>query len=218
MTRGFLRFVRGNAVAMLALFIALTGTTYAASTALIGKNTVASPQVVNGSLQTKDLSGKARKALKGNRGLRGLTGAAGAAGAAGARGATGPKGADYTVATTLQSGQTETGVYAAWGQASAAGGYLADAVSFRIPLAADLPAANQHFVTGASAPNCPGIGQAAAGHLCLYRVAFGNTTWVNTFDPTTGGNGISKVGFNAYFTFAAAGAGWNYGEWAVTAP
>ena len=66
MTRGFLRFVRANAIAMLALFIALTGTTYAASTGLIGANTVASPQVVNGSLQTKDLSGKARKALKGN--------------------------------------------------------------------------------------------------------------------------------------------------------
>ena len=60
---------------MLALFLALGGTTYAASTALIGKNSVASPQVVNGSLQTKDLSAKARKALKGNRGLRGLTGA-----------------------------------------------------------------------------------------------------------------------------------------------
>ena len=81
MTRGFLRFVRANAIAMLALFIALTGTTYAASTALIGANTVSSPQVVNGSLQTKDLSGKARKALKGNRGPRGLAGAAGAAGA-----------------------------------------------------------------------------------------------------------------------------------------
>jgi hypothetical protein len=95
MTRGFLRFVRGNTIALLALFIALGGTTYAASTALIGKNTVASPQVVNGSLQTKDLSGKARKALKGNRGLRGLAGAQGtpgAAGAPGARGATGPAG------------------------------------------------------------------------------------------------------------------------------
>ena len=70
MTRGFGRFLRRNTLAMLALFLALGGTTYAASTALIGKNTVASPQVVNGSLQTKDLSAKARKALKGNRGSR----------------------------------------------------------------------------------------------------------------------------------------------------
>jgi len=93
MTRGFLRFVRGNVIAMLALFIALTGTTYAASTALIGKNTVASPQVVNGSLQTKDLSARARAALKGNRGLRGAQGAQGPKGATGAQGVQGVAGA-----------------------------------------------------------------------------------------------------------------------------
>lgn len=93
MTRGFLRFLRGNVIAMLALFIALTGTTYAASTALIGKNTVASPQVVNGSLQTKDLSGKARAALKGNRGLRGSQGPKGTTGLQGPVGpTTGPAG------------------------------------------------------------------------------------------------------------------------------
>jgi hypothetical protein len=90
--RGIGKFVQRNGIAMLALFLALGGTTYAASSALIGRNTVASPQVVNGSLQTKDLSKKARKALKGNRGLRGLRGAAGAAGAAGAKGATGAQG------------------------------------------------------------------------------------------------------------------------------
>lgn len=92
MTKGFLRFLRRNTIALLALFLALGGTTYAASTALIGKNTVASPQVVNGSLAAKDLSKKARAALKGNRGPRGFTGAAGAAGAQGAKGDKGDKG------------------------------------------------------------------------------------------------------------------------------
>ncbi len=92
MTRGFLRFLRRNTIALLALFLALGGTTYAASTALIGKNTVASPQVVNGSLKTLDLSKKARAALRGQRGARGPVGAAGAAGAAGAKGATGAQG------------------------------------------------------------------------------------------------------------------------------
>jgi hypothetical protein len=90
-----LHFVRRNTIALLALFIALSGTTYAASTALIGKNTVASPQVVNGSLQTKDLSKKARRALKGNRGprgLRGLTGAQGNRGPTGAQGVQGIQG------------------------------------------------------------------------------------------------------------------------------
>jgi hypothetical protein len=92
MTKGLLRLLRRNTIALLALFLALGGTTYAASTALIGKNTVASPQVVNGSLQTKDLSAKARRALKGNRGLRGLTGAPGAKGATGAQGIQGIQG------------------------------------------------------------------------------------------------------------------------------
>jgi hypothetical protein len=92
MINGFGRFLRRNTIALLALFLALGGTTWAASSALIGKNTVASPQVVNGSLQTKDLSAKARKALKGNRGLRGLRGLQGAKGATGAQGVKGDKG------------------------------------------------------------------------------------------------------------------------------
>jgi hypothetical protein len=92
MTKGFLRFLRRNTIALLALFLALGGTTYAASSALIARNSVASPQVVNGSLQTKDLSAKARKALKGNRGLRGVPGAPGANGVQGPKGATGAQG------------------------------------------------------------------------------------------------------------------------------
>ena len=101
MTKGFLRFLRRNTIALLALFLALGGTTYAASTALGPRNSVASPQVVNGSLQTKDLSAKARKALKGNRGLRGLTGAQGAKGATGAQGVQGVQGVAGTSATKL---------------------------------------------------------------------------------------------------------------------
>lgn len=101
MGRAIIRLVQRNGIALLALFLALGGTTYAASTALIGNNTVASPQVVNGSLKTKDLSAKARKALKGNRGLRGPVGAKGDTGAAGAKGATGAQGIAGTSATKL---------------------------------------------------------------------------------------------------------------------
>jgi len=101
MTKGFLRFLRRNTIALLALFLALGGTTYAASTALGPRNSVASPQVVNGSLQTKDLSAKARKALKGNRGLRGLAGAQGAKGATGVQGVQGVQGVAGTPATKL---------------------------------------------------------------------------------------------------------------------
>lgn len=92
---GFTRLLRRHSVALLALFLALGGTSYAART-LVGKNSVGSAQVINGSLQTKDLSKKAKRALKGARGPRGaagLRGTAGPAGPAGPAGATGPAGA-----------------------------------------------------------------------------------------------------------------------------
>jgi hypothetical protein len=79
-------------LALLALFVVLGGTSYAAVNAL-PKNSVGSKQVINGSLQTLDLSRKARAALKGNRGPRGFTGAQGAKGATGAQGAAGTPGA-----------------------------------------------------------------------------------------------------------------------------
>jgi Collagen triple helix repeat (20 copies) len=78
-------------LALLALFVVLGGTSYAAVNAL-PKNSVGSKQVINGSLQTLDLSKKARAALKGNRGPRGFAGAQGAPGAKGATGAQGVQG------------------------------------------------------------------------------------------------------------------------------
>jgi hypothetical protein len=92
MLRGIAAYVRRHHIALLALFFALGGTAFAAGTALLPKNSVGSAQVINGSLQKSDLSGKAFKALKGNRGLRGAQGTAGAAGPAGAQGARGPTG------------------------------------------------------------------------------------------------------------------------------
>ena len=55
MTRGFLRFLRGNTIALLALFVALGGTTYAATalpnnsvgTKQLKKNAVTSPKIKN---------------------------------------------------------------------------------------------------------------------------------------------------------------------------
>jgi hypothetical protein len=79
-------------LALLALFVVLGGTSYAAVNAL-PKNSVGSRQVINGSLQTLDLSRKARAALKGNRGPRGFTGAQGARGPTGAQGPKGTTGA-----------------------------------------------------------------------------------------------------------------------------
>jgi hypothetical protein len=86
------KHVRGHFVAYLALFFALGGTSLAATNKLLPRNSVASPQVVNGSLQTVDLSRKARAALKGNRGPAGAQGTPGAQGIQGIQGAKGDKG------------------------------------------------------------------------------------------------------------------------------
>jgi hypothetical protein len=79
-------YVRRHHVALLALFFALGGTSYAASSALLAKDSVGSAQVINGSLQKADLSKKTVRALHGVRGARGPQGIPGTPGAPGAKG------------------------------------------------------------------------------------------------------------------------------------
>jgi preprotein translocase subunit Sec61beta len=86
------RLAERNTVALLALLIVLSGSTYAAdavTTKLRPKNSVGSAQVINGSLQKVDFSKKTIAALKGARGAQGPQGQAGPAGSAGPQG---PKG------------------------------------------------------------------------------------------------------------------------------
>jgi hypothetical protein len=90
--RSILQYMRRHHLALLALFVALGGTSLAATNALVPRNSVASPQVVNGSLLRADLSKKTVRALRGKRGLRGLRGQTGATGPQGP--ATGPAGGD----------------------------------------------------------------------------------------------------------------------------
>jgi hypothetical protein len=93
----FVRHVRANVVAYLALFVALGGTSYAAASlprnsvgpTQLKSNAVTSSKVKNGSLSTTDLSPKAIASL---RGATGSAGAAGAPGATGPQGAAGPQG------------------------------------------------------------------------------------------------------------------------------
>ena len=93
MLRKTASYINRHHLALFALFFALGGTSFAAGKALLPGNSVGTKQVINGSLQTNDLSKTARTALKGSRGLRGPAGAQGATGAQGAMGATGATGA-----------------------------------------------------------------------------------------------------------------------------
>ena len=94
--------IRGkHYLALLVVFLALGGTSVAATNALVRANSVGTRQVINGSLQTSDLSKSARSALKGNVGLRGPAGVQGAQGSPGATGAQGIQGVPGQSATKL---------------------------------------------------------------------------------------------------------------------
>jgi hypothetical protein len=69
-------------IAIIALFVALGGTSYAA--VALPRNSVGSAQVINGSLKKADLAEKTVAALKGGRGAPGTQGATGPSGPAGA--------------------------------------------------------------------------------------------------------------------------------------
>ena len=64
MSRGFLRFLRGNTIALLALFVALGGTTYAATalpknsvgTKQLKNNAVTAPKIKNGAVTTAKIN------------------------------------------------------------------------------------------------------------------------------------------------------------------
>jgi hypothetical protein len=80
-------------VAMLALFVALTGTAVATTSALITGKQIANSSITGADVKNKSLTPRDfRGSVRGPRGLRGLTGAAGAPGAAGAKGDKGDKG------------------------------------------------------------------------------------------------------------------------------
>ena len=110
MGRSILQYVRRHHLALLAMFVALGGTSVAATNALLPRNSVASPQVVNGSLLRADLAKKTIKELKGNRGPRGLGGPKGATGAQGPAGSDptvpGPQGPDGPKGATGAQGPT----------------------------------------------------------------------------------------------------------------
>ena len=77
MTRRFGRFLRRNTIALLALFVALSGTTFAAANIILPKNSVGTAQIKNGAVTKKKINKKTVRALKGNRGSVGPKGPTG---------------------------------------------------------------------------------------------------------------------------------------------
>ena len=75
-----------------ALIAAVVAAFVAAASGTAATIVVTSKNIKNGTIQTVDLSAKAKRSLKGQRGPRGFAGTAGAPGATGAQGPPGPRG------------------------------------------------------------------------------------------------------------------------------
>jgi len=86
-------YLKRHHLALVALFFALGGTSFAAAGALVPKNSVGSTQVINGSLKVIDFNKKQRASLRGPRGLQGPAGVQGPQGAQGPQGQKGVVGA-----------------------------------------------------------------------------------------------------------------------------
>ena len=232
-------------IALLALFVALGGTTYAATslprnsvgTKQLKKNAVTSPKIKTGAvtaakINTKGLtvpnalhSASADSASSATNALHSAS-ADSASTATNATNLGGTAASEYLhFGGTLPSGVTETGV---WGfgtnDGTGGGGSIAQpVVTFRVPLTADLDAAHAIYVSGTSATHCPGTGHAAAGYLCVYQGDIFNAhtpSSSNIFNPALIGAppGIAPDGWSIYLNAAATGAWDVFGTYAVTAP
>jgi hypothetical protein len=85
-------YIRDHHLALIALFVALGGTSVAAGNMLVPKNSVGTAQLKSGAVTKPKIAKKTIKALKGNRGLTGARGPTGSRGSSGSRGPTGVQG------------------------------------------------------------------------------------------------------------------------------
>jgi hypothetical protein len=216
-------------VAMIALFVALTGTAVATNSATLAL--ITGKQIKNGSITGLDVKNKSltpkdfRGSVRGPRGLAGAAGPAGAAGTPGAAGAKGDKGdkgdtgapgQDLVSTSTLTPGQTLTGVFIASGGDSTSG-YATTNWQFHPRLPANLDGSHAIFQEpGTTSTECPAIDTASPGYLCVYANQFANMTF-NSFNNTEGTQGVNRNGGLVFFD-VTGGSSYATGRWAVRAP
>ena len=215
MSSTFGRFLRRNTIALLALFLALGGTSFAAATLINGS------QIKPHTIAKNRLTNKAIKQLRGNRGPRGLQGVQGARGPTGAQGIQGIQGIQGPPGpfpATLPAGATIKGAFAMSIEASGAGQAMSDNISWSYPLSA-VPTV--HVInSGSPVPaGCSGTRTnpgANSGHLCIFVSGQFNDTGVFTLNPDTQLAGAGLTGAWVFANSTAAGLEETSGTWAVT--
>ena len=188
MLRGIAAYVSRHHLGLLALFFALVGTSYAATSSLLPKNSVGTRQVIDHSLLKVDF--KAGQLPRGPAGRQGPAGPQGEQGVPGAQGATGPQGVQGPPGPfpggDLPVGKTVRGDWVMGGYDSVTGsggraGFSAISFGFRFSAA---PTPHVVLVGQTPPPECPGTvvaPEAASGNLCIYEGAFANRESVTSF-------------------------------------
>lgn len=203
------------AISIVALFVALGGTSLAAATLINGKN------IQKHTIAKDRLTNKAIKQLKGNRGPRGpqgIQGTQGIQGVQGVQGTQGVQGPAGPITGNLPAGVTLRGQWGAEGDAAGATSYRGSTVSFNLKLAS---APTITFVASGATPpaQCPGTladPEATAGNLCIFEGSNKSNNQTPIFFLPNAGTGL--YGFSFQVFAVAAGNYWDYGTWAVTAP
>jgi hypothetical protein len=214
-----------NAMATIAVFIALSGSAYAATK--LQARSVGTRELKNGAVTKSKIAKSTLSALTAKRGATGAAGPAGAAGATGAAGPTGPAGpagspgavgppgATGAVGGELPSGATLRGIYAADASVTPRQSTI---VSFGYLLAVKV---SEEVVgtSGTPTAHCKGTAAnptAAPGYVCIYATR-GTTVNSNiiVYDmETTFGGQSGHTGMEIYTSNGA----FSQGTWALTAP
>jgi hypothetical protein len=222
-----------NVISTLCLFIVLGGSSYAAiqlskgsvTTKHIAKNAVTTKKVRDASLLAQDFApNQLPQGPKGDTGDTGDTGGTGPQGPKGDKGDTGPQGIPGPVDTSAlqtkvaKSGDTLTGMVTEIGARGESAGVVGDSWGAILPAGVAEP--TYDFVTSTNT-QCPGVGQATAGRLCVYVISQLNRNdgYEHVFgDVWNATNRRYGWAFELEWTPPTDGFGWLNASWAYQVP
>jgi hypothetical protein len=223
------RLTYANVMSSIAVFLVLGGATALAASQL-GKNSVGTKQLKKNAVTAAKLKkgavSTAKLADKSVNGAKIADGSVTGADINPSTLGTVPKATDATHATsadsasgltTLPSGKSESGFYASGGGESASG-FIADGITFPQPLASRIPKGNVEWLREEEiSPSCPGVGQAAPNHVCLYDNEESEVDLCCIYDFEFNNPAADKNGLIIYWEPTEEGS-YVSGEWTVTAP
>jgi hypothetical protein len=199
-------------ISLIALFVALGGTSLAATNVIATRHldAIADTRLVKKLAPTLNVK---RAKLAQTAAHAFAADQAGSADSATNAADLGGQPASFYAPRTLPSGQSETGE---WLIETASTGGAAEAITFPTPLASVLDSSHVIYLSSPTGAHCPGVGSADPGYLCVYTSASAGVTFQNIagHDDLPGAD---AYGFQIEFLATPSG-GSASGAWTVTAP